>query len=71
MQKNVGIFALGKLLPDSWSEVPVSITEITGTTACVDCSQSPVFRKIVRGASSYWYGGHLGFICTEGTGVGV
>lgn len=71
MLKNVGIFVRGKVLPDSCSNVPVSITERTGTTVCVACSQSPVFRKVVRGSSSYWYGGHLGFICTEGTWVGV
>ena len=52
-------------------EVPVNFADITGTTACVVCSQSPVLRKIVRGSSGYWYGGHLGFICTEGVGVGV
>ena len=69
--KNRGIFVRRTVVPDSCSEVPVSIVDKTGTTACVDSSQSLVFRKIVRGSSAYWYSGHLGFICTEGTGVGV
>ena len=38
----------------------------------VDCSQSPIFfRKIVRIERLPVRGGHLGFICTEGAGVGV
>ena len=69
MLKNVKSFVRRKVLPDSGSELPVSFAAKTVTTVCVDCSQSPVFREIARGSSAYWYGGHLGLICTEGAGV--
>lgn len=48
MLKNVRSFVRRKVLPDSGSELPVSFAAKTVTTVCVDCSQSPVFREIVK-----------------------
>lgn len=38
----------------------------------IDCSQSPMFRKIVKIAGAFiGTGGHISFICSGGVGVGL